>query len=96
MAIIENKWKKLKTAQRICMTMSILSWLCVVLPVVMDMAGVAIVTVFFNKNAWLIPSAFIFAVGFTITDLFIGYRVQLHEEQEKNKSPIIHHKRRHK
>ena len=96
MAIIENKWKKLKTTQRICMMLSILSWLCVVLPVVMDMAGVAVVTVFFNKNAWIIPAAFMFAVGFTVADLLIGYRIQMHEEQEKNKTPIIHHKRRHK
>lgn len=86
--IIENKWKKLKNAQRVCSVLSIICWMLVILPFLMDMAGVAAV-LFFVDNAWIIPFAFICAVGFTAADIMIGYRVQLHE---KDRRPIVHRK----
>ena len=86
--IIANKWKKLKTAQRVCSVLGVLCWLLVVLPFVMDLAGVAAVLWFVDK-AWLVPFAFICAVGFTAADIMIGYRIQLHEKERK---PIVHRK----
>ena len=56
--IIENKWKKLKNAQRVCSVLSIICWMLVILPFLMDMAGVAAV-LFFVDNAWIIPFAFV-------------------------------------
>ena len=86
--IIENKWKKLKTAQRVGSVLSIVSWMMVILPFLLDMAGVAAV-LFFVDNAWIIPLAFISAVGFTAADIMIGYRIVLHEKERK---PIVHRK----
>lgn len=91
MAIIENKWKKLKTAQRICSVLSIISWLLVILPFLLDYAGVAAV-LYFVDNAWIIPFAFVCGGGFTASDIMIGYRIQLHEKEDRG--PRIHHDRK--
>ena len=91
MAMIENKWKKLKTAQRICSVLSVISWMLVILPFLLDYAGVAAV-LYFVDNAWIVPFAFICAVGFTDADIMIGYRVYLHEKEDRG--PRIHHDRK--
>ena len=91
MAMYENKWKKLQIAQRICMLLSILSWILVILPFLMDYTGVAAV-LFFVENQWFVPLVFLFALGFTAADFLLGYRVYLHEQEERN--PIVHRKKR--
>ncbi len=91
MGLYDNKWKKMKTAQKICMVISILCWILTILPFLMDYTGVAAV-LFFVDNAWFVPFMFLCALGFTAADFMLGYRIELHEKEEKG--PRVHRTKR--
>lgn len=91
---MENKWKKLKLIQRVSMVLALISWLVLIVPVVMDMAGHVGIRLLLAQHAWIIPLFGLFAIFFTATDIFVGYRVYLHENEEK--APRVHHKKRRK
>lgn len=82
MGLYDNKWKKMRKVQRICMILSIICWICVIVPFLMDYTGVAAV-VFFVENAWFIPFFFLCALGFTAGDFVLGYRLELHDKEER-------------
>ncbi len=91
MGLYENKWKKLKSAQRICMVLSIIFWALTILPYLMDYTGVAAV-LFFVENRWFIPFMFLCALCFTAGDFVLGYKIEVHEKEEK--APRVHKKRK--
>ncbi len=91
---MENKWKKLKIIQRICMVAAILSWVIVVMPVILDLAGAVRIRLYFAQHAWILPVFGLLALGLTAADFLVGYRVYAHENREKH--PIVHRKKRRK
>lgn len=95
MAVIENKWKKMKTIQYVCMGLSLVCWVIVILPLIAEFAGALSIAAFVAANMWIVPLALIGAVGFMFADFMIGYRIYVHEKEEKH-GPRVHHKRRKK
>ena len=91
MGLYDNRWKKMRSTQRICMILSIICWILVIFPFLMDYTGVAAV-VFFVDNAWFIPFFFLCALGFTAADFVLGYRIEVHDKEEK--APRIHREKR--
>ena len=91
---MENKWKKLKILQLICMASAVICWIVVVVPLVADIAGYIGVRAWFSQHVWVLPVFGLLAIVFTTADLLLGYRVYVHNNREKH--PRVHHSKRRK